>query len=141
MKFFNRLLINFAYFLSTSVRYQHTRRFFHNLLENDDYKYKKYFDIFMMILIIASISILVYRVKQDVHDYLSIFNTYIVSIIFLIEYLLRLWVYSSVSKVIIHQNEYSDLLGRDFELWFVIKRVTSDKFEYILSIGRLLYSI
>ena len=138
MKLFNRLLINFAYFLSTSVWYQHKRRFFHNLLENDDYKYKKHFDIFMMILIFASISILIYRVKQDVDDYLSIFNTYIVSIIFLIEYLLRLWIYSSVSKVIIHQNEYGDLLGRDFDLWFVIKRVTKDKFEYILSIQALI---
>lgn len=138
MKLFYRLLINIAYFLSSSVWYQNKRRFFRNLLENDDYKYKKYFDIFMMMLILASISILIYGVKQELHEYLVIFNAYVISIIFLIEYLLRLWVYSSISKVIIHQNEYSDLLGRDFELWFVVKKITNDKLEYILSIQAII---
>ena len=138
MKLFYRLLVNFAYFLSTSVWYQHKRRFFHNLLENDDYRYKKYFDICMMFLILSSIAILIYGVKQDLHDYLVIFNTYVISIIFLIEYLFRLWVYSSISKVIIHQSEYSDLLDRDFELWFVVKKVTRDKFEYISSIQAII---
>lgn len=138
MKLFYRLLINFAHFLDTSLWYQHKRRFFHNLLENDDYKYKKYFDIFMMLLIFSSISILIYGVKQDIHENLIIFNTYVISIIFLIEYLLRLWVYSSISKIIIHQSEYSDLLGRNFSLWFVVKRVTTDKFEYILSVRAII---
>ena len=138
MKLFNRLLINAAYFLNTSVWYQNKRRFFYNLLENDDYKYKKYFDIFMMLLIFASISILIYGVKQDINEYLIIFNTYVISIIFLIEYLFRLWVISSVSKVIIHQSEYSDLLDRDFDLMFVLKKVTKDKLEYILSVKAII---
>ncbi len=133
MKFFNRLLIDFAYFLNTSAAYQKKRRFFYNLLENDEYKYKKYFDIFMIILIFSSVSILIYEVKDNVHDYLNIFNSYVISFIFLVEYLLRLWVSSSITKVIIHQDEYSDLLGRDFDLWFVTKRVLKQKFEYILS--------
>jgi voltage-gated potassium channel len=128
-----RLIINFAYFLNSSVWYQKKRRFFYNLLENNDYKYKKYFDIFMIFLIFSSVSILIYEVKRDVHDLLNLFNSYVISFIFLIEYLLRLWVSSSVSKVIIHQDEYSDLLDREFDMWFVIKRVTKDKLEYMLS--------
>jgi voltage-gated potassium channel len=133
MKNFNRLLIRFAYFLNASVWYQRKRRFFYNILENNEYKYKKYFDIFMMMLIFSSVSILIYEVKKDPHDLLNVFNTYVISLIFFIEYLARLWIYSSVSKVIIHQNEYSDLLGRKFDLMFVIKRVLKDKLEYILS--------
>ncbi len=133
MRVFNRLLIDFAYYLNTSVAYQQKRRFFYNLLENDEYRYKKYFDIFMIILIFSSVSILIYEVKKDVHDYLNVFNSYVISFIFLVEYLLRLWISSSVSKVIIHQDEYSELLGREFDLWFVTKRVLKEKFEYILS--------
>jgi len=138
MKLFNHLLIDIAYFLNTSDAYQHKRRFFYNLLENDNYKYKKYFDLLMMFLIFSSISILIYGVKQDIPNYLRIFNIYIISIIFFIEYLFRLWVSSSISKVIIHQDEYSDLLGRDFDLWFVVKRVTSDKLVYILSVKAII---
>jgi len=133
MNYFIRLLIDFAYFLNTSVWYQKKRRFFYNLLENDEYKYKKYFDIFMMILIFSSVSILIYEVKRDAHDLLNLFNSYIISIIFFIEYILRLWIYSSISKVIIHQDEYSDLLDRDFNLLFVINRVFKDKIEYMVS--------
>ena len=138
MKFLSRPVIDFAYFLNHSTSYQKKRRFFYNILENDEYKYKKTFDIFMMLLIFSSVSILIYEVKRDAHDYLNLFNTYIISIIFFIEYILRLWVTSSVSKVIIHQNEYSDLLGRDFDLLYVIKRVFKDKLEYILSIKAII---
>jgi len=133
MNYLTRLLIDFAYYLNTSVWYQRKRRFFYNLLENDEYKYKKYFDIFMMILIFSSVSILIYEVKKDAHDLLNLFNSYVISIIFFIEYILRLWIHSSISKVIIHQDEYSDLLDRDFDLLFVIKRVFKDKIEYMVS--------
>ena len=92
----------------------------------------------MMLLIFSSVSILIYEVKRDVHDYLNLFNTYVISIIFFIEYILRLWVSSSVSKVILHQDEYSNLLGRDFELWFVIKRIFKDKLKYMLSIKAII---
>jgi len=133
MKYINRFIINIAYFLNSSVWYQRKKRFFYNLLENDDYKYKKYFDIFMIILIFSSVSILIYEVKKDVHDYLNLFNDYMISFIFLVEYLLRFWVSSSISRVIINQDEYSDLLGRDFDAWFVTRRIIKDKLEYALS--------
>ena len=133
MNYLTRLLIDFAYYLNTSVWYQRKRRFFYNLLENDEYKYKKYFDIFMMILIFSSVSILIYEVKKDAHDLLNLFNSYVISIIFFIEYILRLWIHSSISKVIIHQDEYSDLLDRDFDLLFVIRRVFKNKIEYMVS--------
>ena len=79
------LIINFAYYLDTSNSYQKTKRFFYNLLENSDYKYKKYFDIFMMILIFSSVAILIREVKSHVNDSLLFFNNYVISFIFLIE--------------------------------------------------------
>lgn len=133
MQVINRLFINFAYFLTASQRYQKKRRFFYNLLENDDYQYKKYFDLFMMALIAASVAILIYEVKNETHLYLQLFNAYVISFVFFVEYILRLWIHSSVSKVIIEQNEYSELLGVDFNLWYVVKKVFAQKMEYVLS--------
>ncbi len=133
MNSFTRYIVDFAYFLKTSNRYQKRRRFFFNVLENDEYYYKKYFDIFMMLLIFSSVSTLIYGVKNDVPEALDAFNSYIISFIFFVEYIFRLWISSSVSKVIIHQDEYSDLLGRDFDMVFVIKRVFHDKLQYVLS--------
>lgn len=133
MKAFNRFLVDIAYKINTSVWYQRKKRFVYNILENDEYRYKKYFDIFMIFLIFSSVSILIYEVKADVHAYLNIFNSYVISLIFFIEYLLRFWISSSVTTVIIHQDEYSDLLNREFDLWFVIKRIVRDKLEYVFS--------
>jgi len=138
MNFFVRLLVDFAYFLNSSVWYQRKRRFFYNILENDDYKYKKYFDVFMMILIFTSVSILIYEVKRDSHDFFKFFNTYVISFIFFIEYMLRLWISSSISKVIIHQNEYSDLLGRKFDLLYILRRILRDKLDYMLSVKAII---
>jgi len=138
MKIFNRLLVDFAYFLNNSVWYQRKRRFFYNILENDDFRYKKYFDIFMILLIFSSVSILIYEVKKDINDLLNLFNMYVISIIFAIEYILRLWIASSITQAIIHQDEYSDLLDRDFDLVFVIKKVLRDKLEYMLSIKAII---
>ena len=138
MKTLNRLLVNFAYFLNSSDAYQKKRRFFYNLLENDDYKYKNYFDLFMMMLIFMSVGILIYEVKRDIHDALNIFNAYVISLIFFVEYILRLWIHSSISKVIIEQDEYSDLLGRDFSLGYVVTKVFRDKLEYVLSIKAII---
>lgn len=138
MQYLSRLVINFAYFLKSSEFYQKKRRFFYNLLENDDYKYKKTFDIFMMLLIFSSVAILIYEVKRDVHDLLNIFNAYVISFIFFVEYMLRLWVHSSITDVIIEEDEYSDLLGKKFNLWNVVKKVFAQKMEYVLSVKAII---
>ena len=109
-----RLILDGAYFLSTSKRYQAGKRFFYNLLENDSYRYKKYFDMLMITLIMISVVILIREVKSHVNDFFLYFNNYIISLIFLIEYLLRLWVSSSVSEIIIKQDEHDTMLGKDF---------------------------
>jgi len=128
-----RLIVNFAYFLDTSSTYQKNKRFFYNLLENSSYKYKKYFDIFMITLIFISVAILIREVKSHVNDNLLFFNNYIISIIFFIEYMLRLWINSSVSKIIINQSEHDVMLGNKFKLLKALKDIVVIKFKYILS--------
>jgi len=127
------LIVNTAYYLNTSKRYQEKKTFFYNLLQNDKYKYKKYVDIFMITLIFISVAILIREVKHPVGGFLLFFSNYIISIIFLIEYILRLWVDSSVSAIIVERAEHDTFLGRDVKLSKALSKAISVKIQYILS--------
>lgn len=133
-----RLIVNGAYSINTSKEYARIKTFFYNLLENSDYKYKKYFDIFMITLIFISVVILIREVKLHVNDDLLFFNNYVISIIFFIEYMLRLWVSSSVSKIIIKQSEYDVMLGDEFKLLKPLQEIVRVKFQYMLSIKAII---
>ena len=135
---FKRLVLDSAFAIHTNERYQKTKLFFYNLLENDSYRYKKYFDTFMITLIFLSVIILIREVKTDIHDNLQFFNNYIISIIFLIEYFLRLWVSSSVSEIIIEQNENDAMLDRPFNLSKALWSVVKVKFKYITSVRAII---
>jgi voltage-gated potassium channel len=128
-----RWIVGLAFFLNTSLRYRHVKKFFYNLLENTAYPYKKYFDYTMIALIIISVYILIRHVKHDVSPEWLFFNNYIVSIIFLIEYILRLWIYSDNSKAIIEQYEHDLFLQRPFKLGSVLKRIVVTKSGFIFS--------
>nr|MBL0708921.1 ion transporter [Sulfurimonas sp.] len=84
-------------------------------------------------LIFISVAILIREVKSHVNDNLLFFNNYIISMIFFIEYVLRLWVSSSVSDIIIKQSEHDSMLGYKFKLVRSFKNIASDKFRYIFS--------
>ncbi|MEA1920641.1 MAG: ion transporter [Campylobacterota bacterium] len=133
MEFFSRLLIKSAYFLNGSRSYQNTKIFFYNFLENNSYPYKKYFDAFMIFLIFSSVLILIREVKFHLDDAYMVFNDYIISIIFLFEYLLRMWVYNSSSDIIIKQHEDDEFLQRRFKFWKSLKNVFLKKIEYARS--------
>lgn len=135
---FKALIVDFAYFLNTSNFYQRKKTFFYNILENSSYKYKKYFDLFMITLIFASVIILIREVKSHVNDDLLFFNNYVISFIFFIEYVLRLWVSSSVTKVIIEQSEHDVMIGDKFNLSKALKDISSQKLKYILSVKAMI---
>ncbi len=132
------LILDAAYFLNTSKKYQANKRFFYNLLENDNYKYKKYFDMLMITLIMISVIVLIREVKSHVNDFFLYFNNYIISIIFLIEYILRLWVSSSASEIIIKQNEHDTMLGNKFNLFSAFMEINRVKFRYITSVRAII---
>jgi len=133
-----KLFVNSAYFLSTSHSYQTTKKFFFNLLEEDSYRYKKYFDFFMITLIVVSVIILIEEVKTPIDNYLLYFNNYFISLFFLIEYFLRLWVNGNASKIVIEQDEYDSMLSREFNFSVAIKKIFKEKLKYILSLRAII---
>ena len=138
MNLFKRLFIRAVYGLNGSGKYEKTKRFFYNFLENDQYRFKKYVDLFMIILIFSSVFILIKEVKSDVNEYFRFFNDYIVSIIFMIEYLLRLWIYDSSTSIIIAQYEKDTALSRDFRLGRALYKAALSKLEHIRSISAVI---
>jgi len=129
-----QLVIDGAYFLNSSHKYQTVKKFFYNLLENNNYKYKKYFDTLMITLIIISVVILVREVKSPVNGFFLYLNNYVISFIFLVEYLLRLWITSSVSKTIVKQNEHDEMLEKEFNTFAALSEITRVKLNYITSV-------
>ena len=132
------LIVSFSYFINTSSSYQKRKSFFYDLLENSDYSYKKYFDMFMITLIFVSVAILIREVKSDISTNLLFFNNYVISFIFFIEYILRLWVSSSITQTIIEQNEHDLLLNEKFRLAKALREATVTKLKYIVSIKAII---
>ncbi len=133
-----RLIVNASYALQTSKRYQANKHFFYNLLENDKYRYKKYIDILMMALIFISVAVLIREVKSPINDYLLFFSTYIISFIFFIEYILRLWVNSSISGIIVKRADHDSFLGRNVSLSRAFLTILKVKITYILSVRAII---
>ncbi len=128
-----RWILDFAYFLDTSKSYQKRKRFFYNILENSKNKYKKYVDILMMMLIFISVGVLIREVKHHVDDQLMFFSNYIISFVFFIEYMLRFWVSSSISKTIVARAEHDTFLHREVNLLKAFKQVGKVKLTYMFS--------
>lgn len=135
---FSRLLVDMAYGLKTSPNYRATKNFFYNLLENHSYKYKRYFDLMMMVLIFSSVVILIREVKHPVNDFFSLFNDYIISLVFLVEYLLRFWVISDSSEIIINQYEKDELLQRKFRAGRALFKIMHVKWNYVRSLAAII---
>ncbi len=132
----NRLgsfLINLAFYLENSSRYKKTKEFFYNLLENEHYKYKKYFDYVMIIIIISSITIIIEEVNHPLYYWLNVYDIYIVTTIFIVEYILRLWVSDDRRRIIIEEFENSVFLETRFNTKKVLKRIWISIKDYILS--------
>jgi len=130
---FKNLVIKFAFSLNHSTFYKEVKKIASNFLQNQDYHYKKYFDIFMILLIIISITILVYEVKYKVPEWMDFFDIYVVTVIFTIEYLARVWVYNDWHLLVVKEYGESQFLNRKFSLWKPTKVALKGKIDYLFS--------
>jgi len=124
-------IVKLAYFLESSVQYNKIKQFFYDLLENDNYPYKKYFDFFMIFVILSSVTLLVMDVKHHVPQWLDDLDLYFVTTVFIVEYILRMWVYSDIHKIVIETHEEAVFFSKPLKLSNVFKKVLKDKWEYM----------
>jgi len=128
-----KMLLTLSLFLARSSGYHNFKLFFKNLLENQNYIYKKYFDFLMIFVVVSSILLLIQEVKHDLPEWLIIYNYYIVTTVFAIEYLLRLWVYDDMHETIIKEYENASFLSTKLKLLPLLWKLVIGKFNYIKS--------
>ncbi len=102
-----RLIVYVAYFLKTSPYYRNTKRFFYNLLENPDSRIKSYFDVVMICLVLLSVFLLIYEVDTQLTKIDMVFEQVLI-VLFIIEYLLRAWLYNDIHEIILEHYEKAE---------------------------------
>ncbi|MEA3512953.1 MAG: NAD-binding protein, partial [Campylobacterota bacterium] len=128
----SNLIIKFAYFLESSTKYYNTKHFFYELLEDENSKKRRYFDFFMIFLVLSTVAILIYEVNHKTLPWLDSYETFAI-IIFIIEWLGRLWVSSHMRVQIIKDYEKSQLLYEPYSLKLSLKKIIKKKFDFIFS--------
>jgi len=126
-------IIQQAIRLNRSPRYRHARKVVRDILENSKNPYKRVFDAFIIFLILSSVFILIYEVKHPVPIWLDWYDIYFVSLVFLIEYLLRLWISSDLSGELVEEYEKALTVGREFRLWPALARGLKKKLAYMVT--------
>ncbi len=127
-----KLIIYIAYHLKSSERYNRSKVFFYNLLENPGSRIKRHFDLFMIGLIVLSIIFLLYHIEHEASAMGGYFEQ-IILLIFIGEYLLRGWIYSDPYKIIINEYEKALYLNLNFKLVTGFKKIISKELEYMTS--------
>lgn len=126
------LIVSLAYTLESSRRYYSTKHFVYELLEDETSLKRRYFDFFMIFLVLSTVAILIYEVNHEVLPWLDTYETFAI-VVFIIEWLSRLWVSSHMRLDIIEDYEKSQLLNQPYFLKPTLKKILKKKFSFIFS--------
>jgi voltage-gated potassium channel len=126
------LLVRTAYILKNSPRYRHCKDFFYHLLEDPNSKIKAYFDLAMIFFVVMSIFIIISDTAKELTRLDKVLELGII-IVFVLEYLLRGWLYSDNHQLIIDYHEKSQYLNSPFKIAEVVKMILAKKLAYIIS--------
>ncbi len=138
MKRLNHKLLSYSYFLQGSKRYNRVKSFLSDLLENDEYPYKKYFDFFMIFIILSSVTLLVMDVKQHIPSWLDNIDLYFITTIFILEYLLRMWIYSDIHKIIIDEHDECKYFDKEVNWFSLFLKIVKNKWAYVTSLSAII---
>ncbi len=128
-----KILVNLSFFLNDSAKYNKIKKLCKRILEDQNYKYGRYFNYFMIFLIISSVGVVIDEVKHPLEHWLVFYDLYIVTIVFIVEYSARFWVYNDIHKIIIEEFQDSLFLEKKFNIFEVAKKIIAKKIEYMLS--------
>ncbi len=126
------VLVSLSYKIELSKQYKRIKTFTYNILENNSFFLKKYFDFFMIFLVMSTIGILIFEVNHkkvlflDTYEYFAIF-------IFIIEWIGRLWVNSDIHKIILDDYEKAQASDKKYFISESLKIIIKDKLGFIFS--------
>ncbi len=127
-----RLIVSFAYFLESSKRYKRVKTAIYNLLENPRSKIKPYFDIFIIFLVLLTVSILIYDIEHHLPYHFEVMENIAVSV-FIFEWIGRFWISANLRLRIIKYHERKLELEEKPKLSTILKIIFQQKLQYIFS--------
>ncbi|PKM11055.1 MAG: potassium channel protein [Gammaproteobacteria bacterium HGW-Gammaproteobacteria-3] len=125
-----RLIVFCAYWIKASVRYQTSKAFFYNLFENPQSRLRSYFDIFMTVLVMGSMFTLIHEVDHGATPLTEALEYFVVGV-FVVEYIVRAWLYSDSHKIILERYEKAQYLAIPFSLSQTLAAVMVKKIHYM----------
>jgi len=123
-------LFQASLFLEAHTGYQRIKSLVRDLLDNPRSPRKRYFDLFMILLVLGSVTLLVYGVENPLEPWMQWFELLAVSV-FIAEYLGRVWVYSDIHRSIIDHVSQAEFLNRPFLLTPALGDAFRKKWEYV----------
>ncbi|MDD3591646.1 MAG: NAD-binding protein [Sulfurovum sp.] len=126
-------IVKLSQMMDRSVRYQAAKSFFRSLLNDINYPYKRYFDWFMISLILISITILILSKSDKLPEWAVNVDLYFITTVFALEYLLRVWVSQDTHKHILATSKMKDAGIKEYYLLPLKKRL-----EYLISLPALI---
>jgi voltage-gated potassium channel len=124
--------VKLAYKTESSRRYKKFKNFLENILENNHSNYKKIFDFFMIFLVISTVGILIYEVKNPIPDELMYYE-YFAVFIFILEWIGRYIISFESHTQVIKDYEEAQYLNLKYDFSHSLKIILKNKFAYIIS--------
>ncbi len=125
----DRVLLAIALYLANSNTYKKTKIFLRGFLSDERSSRRKYFDMYVVSLAIFSVALLVYEVQHQELVYLQDVG-FVITIMFMAEYLLRLWACGDIHAIVIRQMHDARFFGTSVSYVALAKEVLKKKFEY-----------
>jgi voltage-gated potassium channel len=125
-------LVRVSYRLDGSERYGRVKRIARTVLSDPHSRVRPYFDIGMMLLVLASVVVLLYEVKNPLPWWGSGLERFAVSV-FIVEYLARMWVHDDMHRRVIDRYEQASLVGEPFRLRKALWDILRAKWRYVSS--------
>lgn len=117
-------------FLEAHAGYQGVKSLARDLLDNPRFPQKRHFDLFMILLVLGSVTLLVYGVKNPLEPWMQWFEVLAVSV-FIVEYLGRVWVHSDIHRSVMDHISEAEFLDRPFRLGPALADALRKKWEYV----------
>ncbi len=128
----SNLVIRLAYWLDASPHYTALKSSSYNWLLNPRSRRRVWFDSGMVVLVLLSVFMLIYQVHHEVNPYADLFER-AVFLTLILEYLLRMWLFSASRKIMIEHFEHAELVGMHFRLGPALWAVLKSKLAYMVT--------
>jgi len=127
------LLAHFFLYLGHNERYKRFKNYVRDLFTNPKNPYKRYIDYTIIFLIITSVAIMMYEVKEPIPWWLDFYAIYFTSFVFAIEYLIKMWLYNDIHEELLKEEQRNKFLGIKPNYTKVLIRAILKKLSFIFT--------